>query len=87
MDLIKLMNLYDVLVDMINDKRIGIMEATSILEKAGLTSDDNVNWRTEDGRVVTFPEEFPAFDLDKSFSRNNPDPYTISNGVDPYVGC
>lgn len=87
LETVQLMALYTVLVDMIDKKRIGIMEARSILEKAGLVSNDKDQWFDENGREVCFTIPFPAFELDTQWSRNNPDSFTVSNGVDPYVGC
>ena len=76
LETVQLMALYTILVDMIDKKRIGIMEARMLLEKAGLTSDDNDKWYDESGREICFTIPFPAFELNTDFSRHN-----------PYVGC
>lgn len=79
LEAVQLIALYTILVTMIDQKRIGIMESISILEKAGLTTEDFDTWNTEDGREIHFPLPFPTFDVSTDFSRNNPDA--------GYVGC
>jgi len=77
LEAVQLIALYTILVTMIDQKRIAIMESVSILEKAGLTTDDFDTWRSEDGREIHFPLEFPTFDIDMTHQRNDPE----------FVGC
>lgn len=81
---VQLIALYTILVEMINTDRIGVQESISILEKAGLTTDDYDTWRTEDKREVHFPLPFPIQESDTRFQRNNPEPFNL----DPcQIGC
>lgn len=75
LETVQLMALYTILVDMINKKRISIMEGRNILEKAGLVSDDDDRWFDENGREVCFTIPFPTFKIDPRW-RHTPDPYT-----------
>ena len=75
MEAIQHIALYTILVDMIHQNRIGIMEAVSILEKSGLTTEDYDTWNTEDGREIHFQIPFPTFKLENIGQRHNPYPY------------